>query len=415
LNKADPCVETLVQATGEHVIVASGEVHLERCLKDLRESFAQVALSVSEPIVAFKETLAPTDVTPTPVTTNTPSESCTIVVTALPLPPSVTKFLNAHCTELTRLLVDDAGDSDPDSVARRRRSSNLGTADGPDIMAELKKVLVAAGPEWAERWPHLWCLGPDYSGCNMLFNCVPGFEHKGDWLAGATGRVEQPGGGTATTDEIVKNESSLVGGFQFATRAGPLCEEPMEGVAFVVHKVELNSELANPEVYGPLSGQVMSTMTLACRRALSEGARRLVEPLFLCEIAASSAVLGSVYQVLAKRRGRIRSEELREGTDIFNIQSYLPVVESFGFADDLRKKTSGGAAPQLVLSHWETLNVDPFFTPTTEDEREEFGEVDYGPNIAREYMNKVRKRKGLRVEEKIVEHAEKQRNLSRKK
>ena len=37
LNQADPCVETLVQESGEHVIVAAGEVHLDRCLKDLKE------------------------------------------------------------------------------------------------------------------------------------------------------------------------------------------------------------------------------------------------------------------------------------------------------------------------------------------------------------------------------------------
>lgn len=29
LNQADPCVEVLVQETGEHVIVTAGELHLE--------------------------------------------------------------------------------------------------------------------------------------------------------------------------------------------------------------------------------------------------------------------------------------------------------------------------------------------------------------------------------------------------
>ena len=37
LNQADPCVQVLLQETGEHVIVAAGEVHLERCLEDLRK------------------------------------------------------------------------------------------------------------------------------------------------------------------------------------------------------------------------------------------------------------------------------------------------------------------------------------------------------------------------------------------
>ena len=36
-------------------------------------------------------------------------------------------------------------------------------------------------------------------------------------------------------------------------------------------------------------------------------------------------------------------------------------------------------------------------------------------NVARKYMNDVRKRKGLKVEEKIVEFAEKQRTLTKNK
>jgi ribosome assembly protein 1 len=37
---------------------AAGEMHLEMCLKDLRELFAKVDLHVSPPLVQFKETLA---------------------------------------------------------------------------------------------------------------------------------------------------------------------------------------------------------------------------------------------------------------------------------------------------------------------------------------------------------------------
>jgi ribosome assembly protein 1 len=44
-------------------------------------------------------------------------------------------------------------------------------------------------------------------------------------------------------------------------------------------------------------------------------------------------VLGKVYAVVARRRGRIVSEEMKEGTSFFTIRAMLPVVESFGFAD----------------------------------------------------------------------------------
>jgi ribosome assembly protein 1 len=58
--------------------------------------------------------------------------------------------------------------------------------------------------------------------------------------------------------------------------------------------------------------------------------------------------------------------------------------------------------------------VDPFWRPTTQDELEEFGDVFSGiSNVSRTLIDRVRRRKGLAVEEKIVESAEKQRTLKR--
>lgn len=39
LNQADSCVQVQVQETGEHVLVAAGEVHLQRCCEDLRKRY----------------------------------------------------------------------------------------------------------------------------------------------------------------------------------------------------------------------------------------------------------------------------------------------------------------------------------------------------------------------------------------
>ncbi len=60
-----------------------------------------------------------------------------------------------------------------------------------------------------------------------------------------------------------------------------------------------------------------------------------------------------MYAVLGKRNGRVLSDEMREGSSIFNVTAVLPVVESFGFAEEIRKRTSGLASPQLKFTHWE--------------------------------------------------------------
>ena len=61
------------------------------------------------------------------------------------------------------------------------------------------------------------------------------------------------------------------------------------------------------------------------------------------------------------------------------------------------------------------LEEDPFWIPTTEEEYELYGEKADSENQALKYVNKVRHRKGLYVEKKTVEHAEKQRTLKRNK
>lgn len=37
--------------------------------------------------------------------------------------------------------------------------------------------------------------------------------------------------------------------------------------------------------------------------------------------------------MVARRRGRIVAEEMKEGTTFFTVRALLPVVESFGFSD----------------------------------------------------------------------------------
>jgi hypothetical protein len=53
----------------------------------------------------------------------------------------------------------------------------------------------------------------------------------------------------------------------------------------------------------------------------------------LIRVYLSADVLGKVYGVVAKRRGRIVAEEMKEGTTFFTVSALLPVVESFGFAE----------------------------------------------------------------------------------
>jgi translation elongation factor EF-G len=60
-----------------------------------------------------------------------------------------------------------------------------------------------------------------------------------------------------------------------------------------------------------------------------------------------------MYAVLGRRHGRVLHGDMQEGSSTFTVTAVLPVVESFQFAPEIRKQTSGLASPQLVFSHWE--------------------------------------------------------------
>lgn len=60
-------------------------------------------------------------------------------------------------------------------------------------------------------------------------------------------------------------------------------------------------------------------------------------------------------------------EELQESSNLFLIKTHLPVQESINFYSEMQIKTSGRVSAQLVFDTWKILDIDPFYTPQTEE------------------------------------------------
>lgn len=60
-----------------------------------------------------------------------------------------------------------------------------------------------------------------------------------------------------------------------------------------------------------------------------------------------------MYAVIGRRHGKVLSADLTQGSATFLVRAILPVIESYNFAQEIRKQTSGLAHPQLMFSHWE--------------------------------------------------------------
>lgn len=475
LNQADPCVEVKLQETGEHVIVATGEVHLQHCLKDLQERYANdIELNISQPIVPFRETIVlppKTDMVNETIDDmntvfenkklaikdgiieiRTPNKKCTIRLRASPIPEQVLQVLISSGTEVLRIiskLVTSRHRLDPQSIgqlseANKRKLETFKI----DLRLQFEESRMEK-TEWRNIYPsdtidRIWSFGPKYSGPNLL---VAGPDVTVDYSLWARTANQDPGIMKMKND-LSDYIDSFISGFQLATQSGPLCEEPMMGVCFTIVEWINNENLSTAasgvlekqvdvetpssdhdddnvsvtssqcqqrDSYGPMSGQVISTVKDGCRRAFQAQPQRLMSPMFSCDIQVTTDVLGKMYAVLARRNGRILHGDMREGSQTFEIKAFIPVIESLEFANEIRKQTSGMANPQLIFSHYEIIDVDPFWTPSTEEEYALYGEKADTENRARKYMNLVRRRKGLAVQEKIVEHGEKQRTIKRNK
>lgn len=467
LNRADPFVEVTVSSRGEHVLAAAGEVHLERCIKDLKERFAKVSLEVSPPLVSYRETiegeasnmldnLKSSTRSSDYVEKMTPNGRCVVRVQVMKLPSALTMVLDKSTDLLGDIIGGKLGQSASNLETER---SNIVQDESP-IEALKKRIMGAVESDilslskkdkdraekyklkWQKFLKRIWALGPRQVGPNILFTpdskslnndssaLVLGSPHVSERL----GLVECSGNGEMPADtsseelsalyrEAESLQNSVVSGFQLATAAGPLCDEPMWGLAFVVEacinplaeKLDDSESNQQSEQYAIFTGQVMTAVKDACRAAVLQKKPRLVEAMYFCELNTPPEYLGSMYAVLNQKRAQVLNEEMQEGFALFSVQAYVPVSESFGFAEDLRRKTAGAASALLVLSHWEELSEDPFFVPKTEEEIEEFGDgSSVLPNTARKLIDAVRRRKGLPVEEKVVQFATKQRTRARK-
>ncbi|KDN46624.1 putative translation elongation factor 2-putative [Tilletiaria anomala UBC 951] len=471
LNQADPCVQVLVQETGEHVIIGAGELHVERCLKDLQERFAKCEIQASPPIVPFRETAVKGNDMPPPKTEGAPRG--TIVgsvanglvsyrIRAVPMPLELTSFIGSNATSIRRLQHERRADADEESA---KAAQSLDGQEGGKVLAPqqfwstLEEKVANCGSDWKDVVEHVWSFGPRRVGPNLLLDragllakslrartnqrhlladgrfssglqtpdeATDGYGERPQAENGQTleevlhsvhlgdddAAEDKPGQVTFSSKDM---NDAIEAGFQMAMLQGPMCAEPVQGMAYFVEELSVDREEAQKEGarvrLSQITGSLMSSVRESCRQALLDWSPRLMMAMYTCDIQASTEVLGKVHAVLSRRRGRITSEEMKEGTSFFTVGALLPVVESFGFADEIRKRTSGAASPQLIFAGFELFNLDPYWVPRTEEELEDLGEKGERENVAERYMNQVRKRKGMFVTKRIVEAAEKQRTL----
>ncbi|PON23805.1 elongation factor 2 [Trichoderma gamsii] len=431
LVQSDPCAEYEQFASGEHVLLTAGELHLERCLLDLKERFARCDIQAGAPIVPYRETIVKAEEMRPPankelgrgtIVSSTSSKQVNLTLRVQPLPTNVTEFLLKNGDAIKRLynvrkLVEEEGEESNEEAIEADTELTAGAAlSVEELKTQLQKELeTGKGREgWKGLVDRIAGFGPRRTGPNLLIDAT-----KDGILPKIFAAAKAPDAIPGSDDKLNPSHLSdkITYAFQLGTAQGPLCNEPMQGVAVFIEDVSLNlseDDTSARDKLNRLTGEVIKAFQSSLRAAFLDWSPRLMLAMYTVEIQTSTEVLGRVYDVLTRRRGRVVSEAMKEGTPFFTIQAMLPVAESFGFADEMRKRTSGAAQPQLIFAGFEILDEDPFWVPFTEDDLEDLGELADKENVAKRYMDGVRKKKGLLVEGRTVARdAEKQKTLKR--
>jgi len=294
LSKSDPLVVCTTEESGEHVIAGCGELHVEICLKDLREEYAQCEFTVSDPVVSYRETV-----------NELSSQIC------------LAKSPNKH----NRLYFTAEPMSDELCMAIEDGKC------GPKTEPKERCKFMREKFEWDENAARkIWCWGPETEGANLVVDQTTGVQY------------------------LIEIKEHVNSAFQWASKEGPLCEENMRGIRFNICDVTLHTDSIHRG-----AGQIMPPTRRVCFAAELTAKPTMQEPIFLVEITCPQEAMSGVYNCMNLRRGCVFEENPREGTPLIQVKAHLPVSESFGFVAALRQATSGQAFPQCVFDHWENL------------------------------------------------------------
>merc|ERR1712125_90754 len=297
LSKSDPLVVCTSEESGEHVIAGCGEQHVEICLKDLRDEYAQCDFIMSDPVVSYRETVG-----------GESSIQC------------LAKSPNKH----NRIYLK--ADKMTEELCKAIEDGTVGPKADPK---ERMKT-------WGDKYEFdenaarkIWAWGPETEGANIIVDVTQGVQY------------------------VAEIKEHVTSGFQWTTKEGPLCEENMRAIRFNIEDVTLHSDAIHRG-----AGQIMPPTRRACFAGKLTGKPTLQEPVFLVEITCPQEAMSGVYNIMNLRRGCVFEENPREGTPIVQAKAHLPVSESFGFVAALRQATSGQAFPQCIFDHWDDLQGD---------------------------------------------------------
>lgn len=178
-------------------------------------------------------------------------------------------------------------------------------------------------------------------------------------------------------------KKKLMKGFLWASNEGPLCNEPLANIVLRIINI------SKPKIYTLNQiGSITLVMKKACLSSILLSSPRLLEPYLQIEILLPSDCLKVAFNILFNRRAILNHEYPREGTCIYSVGAFLPLIDSIGLETDLKFHTQGQSFLIYYFYGWNKIPGDPLNFQSNIKNKEKF-------SLANEFLTKIRKRKGL--------------------
>lgn len=156
---------------------------------------------------------------------------------------------------------------------------------------------------------------------------------------------------TENVPNLQEVKESIVSGFHWACRSGPLCEEPLRGVKARLINVQLSEDPLQRE-----REQIMRAVSRAILGSCLTGDPILLQPVFKIEVSAPTQWFGTCSSIITQRHGKIQTAEKKGSLTL--IKGFISAANTLGLATEMRSATSGHAFWQCSFDHWEKVPKD---------------------------------------------------------
>ena len=280
LAKADASLQVTTNAeTGEALLAGMGELHLEITTYRIEEEQG-IKVSVSEPIVVYRETTAGNN-------------------HGRPFEGKSPNRHNRFYIEVEQL---------PIEVVDALRQGEIGS--GTIRPNDAKEI----GRKFAEYGMDKDMMRKTYAinGTNVLVNDTKGIQY------------------------LHETKELLIEAFNEVCKKGPIAEEPVMSVMVKLKDAKLHEDAIHR---GP--AQTIPAMRNAIKGALVRANTALMEPMQKMHVSVPNDWLGGVTREITQRRGEI--EDMPSDGEITTVIGKVPVAETFGFSNDIRAASQGRA------------------------------------------------------------------------